>query len=75
MTRLEKLKDLEKTLEHALNTSDIKSMAAIARQYRETIKEIEEIEGIDEADEISNILTGFGEPGTNGQDCTELHSE
>ena len=43
MSRLEKLKELERILEHSLATSDIKSMAAIARQYRETIREIEEI--------------------------------
>ncbi len=57
MTRLEKLKELESVLERALTTSDIKSMAAIARQYRETIREIEEIEGAtDDGDEIAQIL-------------------
>ena len=34
-------------LKDALEIADNKSLAAIARQYRETIKEIEEIEGID----------------------------
>ncbi len=73
MTRLEKLKELEGILKHSLATSDIKSMAAIARQYRETIREIEEIESIDESDEISAIING--ESGTHGEDSTELPEE
>ena len=57
MTRLEKLKELERIRGHALCTSDIKSMAAIARQYRETLREIEELEGVtNEDDEIGAIL-------------------
>lgn len=76
MSRLEKLKELEAKLHYALNTSDIKSMAAIARQYRETIKEIEEIEGTDETDEISAILfNGDGISGTDIEDSTELPTE
>ncbi|MBO4863842.1 MAG: hypothetical protein J5517_05730 [Eubacterium sp.] len=56
-TRLEKLKDLEVSLVSALNMADVKSYAAIAKQYRETIKEIEELEGIGNAeDEIEKIL-------------------
>ena len=73
MTRLEKLKELECILEHSLVTSDIKSMAGIARQYRETIREIEEIESIDEQDEISDIINGFA--GTDSQDLAELPEE
>lgn len=73
MTRLEKLKELERILEHSLATSDIKSMVAIARQYRETIKEIEEIEGTDDEDEISIIINGM--PGTDGADLSELSAE
>ena len=65
--RLEKLKELEEYLYHALRTSDIKSMAAIARQYRETIREIDEIEGVNETDdEIGEILSereADGKPG------------
>lgn len=64
MDRLEKLKELESILEHALATSDIKSMAAIARQYRETIREIEEIEGAtDDGDEIAQILSDVDSDG------------
>jgi hypothetical protein len=64
MDRLEKLKELEGILEHALATSDIKSMAAIARQYRETIREIEEIEGAtDDGDEIAQILSDVDSDG------------
>ena len=73
MTRLEKLKELERILEHSLATSDIKSMAAIARQYRETIKEREEIESIDEQDEISDIINGIA--GADGPDLSELPDE
>ena len=73
MTRLEKLKELEATLKQALITSDTKSMAAIARQYRETIREIEEIEGISDEDEISSILNG--EPGADSEDSAELLTE
>ena len=73
MSRLEKLKELERILEHSLATSDIKSMAALARQYRETIREIEEIESIDESDEISDIINGMS--GANDPDRSELPDE
>ena len=73
MSRLEKLKELERILEHSLATSDIKSMAAIARQYRETIREIEEIESVDESDEISDIINGMS--GANDPDRSELPDE
>ena len=73
MTRLEKLKNLENILEHSLRTADIKSMAAIARQYRETIREIEEIEGTEDEDEISGIINGFS--GADSEDRAELPTE
>jgi hypothetical protein len=72
INRLAKLRKLEVKLRRALETCDEKTMAAIARQYRETIREIEEIEGIDETDEISEILNGDGVSGTDGQDRAEL---
>lgn len=57
MGRLEKLKGLEALLAMELQNADTKSMAALARQYRETIKEIDELEGGNaEEDEISKIL-------------------
>lgn len=61
MTRLEKLKELEMILSDAIDKAvkvDPKSLASLARQYRETIREIEEIEGVDESDEISDIING-----------------
>ena len=61
MTRVEKLKELEIKLYDTLQECDKKSVAAVAalaRQYRETIKEIEEIEGDTNEDEIADILKG-----------------
>ena len=57
MTRLEKLKELEAKLYAELENAESRSVAAIARQYRETIKEIEEIEGGDNGeDEIAKLI-------------------
>lgn len=56
--RLEKLKLLQDKLEIALATCDDKSLAPLARQYRETLREIEELEGADViGDGISDILS------------------
>ena len=50
-------KDLEEMLFANLTTSDIRSLAGIAKQYRETIREIEEIEGGQkDDDELGAIL-------------------
>ena len=55
--RLQKLKTLEALLQASMDECDSKSMAAIARQYRETIREIDELEGADAADDsITEIL-------------------
>lgn len=55
--RLQKLKELEATLYEAMAGADVRSLAAIARQYRETIREIEEIEGgTGDDDELGAIL-------------------
>lgn len=63
--RLRKLKELEAFLYDRLQDADARSVAAIARQYRETIKEIEEIDGTDSPDdEISRVLA---EVETDGQ--------
>ena len=66
-TRLEKLKELEEKLAFAMEEADSRSLAPLARQYRETIREIEEIEGAgDNNDEISEILAeraANGKPG------------
>lgn len=56
MGRLEKLRELEVTLYRAMHTAENKELAALARQYRETIREIEEIEGTGTDDEITKIL-------------------
>jgi phytoene/squalene synthetase len=56
-TRLEKLKELEETLYATMQECEPRELAAIARQYRETIREIEEIEGAESnEDEIAEIL-------------------
>ena len=65
--RLEKLKALELRLYLQMEDADDRSLPALARQYRETIREIEEIEGDANAgDEISEILAerqADGKPG------------
>ena len=65
--RLRKLKALERQLRAALKECESKELAALAKQYRETIREIEEIEGVtDDGDEIAEILAGRqadGKPG------------
>ena len=66
-TRLEKLKELEEYLRNLLEEADAKSAAALAKQYRETIKEIDEIEGErNDSDELGAILErrqADGKPG------------
>jgi len=55
--RLEKLKDLERDLRDAMCDADPKSLASLARQYRETLREIDELEkDEDDLDEIARIL-------------------
>ena len=55
--RLGKLKRLETELRAALDEADPRSIASIARQYRETIREIDELERDDDGlDEIARIL-------------------
>ena len=58
MNRLEKLRELEKDLYVMMQRANSRSIAPLARQYRETLKEIEEIEGADaNDDEIADILS------------------
>ena len=65
--RLEKLKELEATLYAAMEGASVRELPALARQYRETIKEIEEIEGTagtnDEIGEILAERAADGKPG------------
>ena len=57
MTRLEKLKELERDLHELMQKANSRSMAALSKEYRATIKEIEEIEGAGNGeDEIDRIL-------------------
>ena len=56
MNRLEKLKELEAELKDLMNKANSRSLAPLAKQYRETLKEIEEIEGVNTNDEIGDIL-------------------
>ena len=65
--RLEKLKELEAKLYTAMRTADSRSLASIARQYRETLKDIAEIEGMTGGtDEISEILAERSADGKSG---------
>jgi hypothetical protein len=66
-TRLGKLKWLVKRLEHDMELCEIKELAALARQYREALKEIEEIEGAQQNDDdISEILSERAAAGKSG---------
>jgi DNA-binding ferritin-like protein len=59
MSRLDRLIELRDVLESAINECDSKrDLAALARQYRETLKEIEEIEGAEaNDDDIAAIIS------------------
>lgn len=57
MTRLEKLKKLESDLLDMMSKANSRTYAALAKQYRDTIREIGEIEEDGSTqDEIANIL-------------------
>lgn len=66
--RLEQLKKLRDTLAKAIDTCEsMRDLAALSRQYRETIREIEEIEGAkDDTDEIGAILAQREHDGKSG---------
>lgn len=67
-TRLDKLKVLAGKLSAEIdNIEDIKTLAPIAKQYREVIKEIDEIEGADSSDdEIEEIMQKRKDNGSAG---------
>ena len=68
--RLQKLKELECRLLDVMDDCDSKSLASIARQYRETIREIEELEGAGATDDgISEILSARKADGDTGADA------
>lgn len=57
-TRLDKLKALEERLRRSMALCETKELAALARQYRETLKDIAEIEGAEtDGDEITELLS------------------
>ncbi len=67
-TRLQKLKNLAAVLAANIDScDDDRALPALAKQYRETIREIEEIEGAEHhGDEIGAILAqrqADGKPG------------
>ena len=71
--RLEQLKKLRDTLAKAIDECEsMRDLAALSRQYRETIREIEEIEGANNhGDEVSDILgerAADGKPGAVRKD-------
>ena len=67
MGRLEKLKELEIRLFSSMEEADERSLPALARQYRETIKEIEEIEGANNNDDaVAEILAARAGSGKAG---------
>lgn len=54
---MDKLKSLEIELRSAMDSADSRSLAPLAKQYRETLREIEELESEDNGlDEIAKIL-------------------
>lgn len=56
-THLEQLKSLALVIAESIDNGDEShSMAQLARQYRETIREIAELEGDDDDDEIARII-------------------
>ena len=66
--RLQQLKTLASVLASSIDAcDDARALPALAKQYRETVREIEEIEGAsDNGDEISEILQkreADGKPG------------
>ena len=68
LTRHDQLVELREKLAFAIDTCEsMRDLAALSRQYRETIKEIEEIEGATPDDEIAGILS---ERESNGESRT-----
>ena len=69
MSRLEKLKKLEADLREAMDRANSRSMAALARQYRETLRDIAELEGEDDGgDLIAQLVERRAGEGQAGAD-------
>lgn len=59
MSRLDKLKELERDIHELMQKANCRNYASLARQYRETLKEIEEIEGMTNGeDELDRLISG-----------------
>ena len=66
-TRLEKLKELESDLYKLMQKANSRSIAPLAKQYRDTIREIDEIENAEESDdEIEEIMQKRKDNGNAG---------
>ena len=61
-TRLDKLRDLEADLLELMGKANSRAYPALARQYRETLREIDEIEGGEDDDEIAAIILRHRKP-------------
>lgn len=66
-TRLDQLKQLSRILANAIDICEsMRDMAALSRQYRETLREIDALEnGEDANDEIASIILRHREPETD----------
>ena len=73
-TQLGELEALAEILSEQLQVADEKTVAAIAKQYRETLGEIERVKGMEQTnDEIDDILSkraSDGKPGAIRPDST-----
>jgi hypothetical protein len=74
--RLQKLKELEAELHRQMQKANSRTIAAIARQYRETLRDIEEIEGAggneDEIEDILNERSANGKAGAVRKDRSKV---
>ena len=66
MSRLEKLRALEADLHELMSKANSRAYPALARQYRETLREIDEIEGgNDDDDEVAAIIVRNRQSGSD----------
>ena len=71
MNRLEKLRQLEEDLRVLMAKANSRAYPALAKQYRETLREIDEIEGgNDEDDEIAAIILRNRKPSADKRSHT-----
>lgn len=79
MTRLEKLKELEVKLGKEMESADHRTLAPLAKQYRETLREIEELEAHEtDENEIEKLLEereSDGKPGAVRTDRSKVRGK